>query len=81
MFLDGKRIPENCTIIVSIHRIHRDGRYWEKPNDFYPDHFLPETVKKRPPYCFMPFSAGPRGCVGKKKIFFTQEINDCFIAF
>ncbi|KAJ8921982.1 hypothetical protein NQ315_008619 [Exocentrus adspersus] len=60
-------IPKGCTVVVSIHNIHRDGAHWEKPNEFYPEHFLPEAVSKRHPYAFIPFSAGPRGCVGANK--------------
>ncbi|KAF5305193.1 hypothetical protein FQA39_LY09281 [Lamprigera yunnana] len=58
-------IPKDCGIAVSIFDAHRNPKHWENPNDFYPDHFLPEAVAKRHPYAFIPFSAGPRNCVGK----------------
>lgn len=47
-------------------KIHRNYDYWENPNDFNPDNFLPENSQKRHYYSFIPFSAGPRSCVGRK---------------
>lgn len=63
--VDGKIIPAGCSVVVCIHNIHRDEKHWEKPNEFYPEHFLQEAVTNRHPYAFMAFSAGPRGCPGK----------------
>ncbi|XP_060524435.1 uncharacterized protein LOC132700875 [Cylas formicarius] len=58
-------IPKDSAIVVAIFNIHRDPRYWDNPHHFHPDHFLPEKVKGRHVYAFVPFSAGPRGCIGK----------------
>lgn len=63
--VDDYFIPEGCGVCVGIHFIHRNAKHWEKPNEFYPDHFLPEAVKNRHPYAFIPFSVGSRGCIGK----------------
>lgn len=64
--LDSFIIPKGVGFMVPIFNLHRDPKYWQKPNEFYPDHFLDESVKKRPIYCYVPFSAGPRSCIGKK---------------
>ncbi|XP_050312286.1 cytochrome P450 4V2-like [Anthonomus grandis grandis] len=58
-------IPKGCGIVIPIFTLQRDPRVWEKPNDFYPEHFLPEAEEKRHVYSYIPFSAGPRGCIGK----------------
>ncbi|KAJ8976119.1 hypothetical protein NQ317_019384 [Molorchus minor] len=72
--LDTWMIPKGCTVIMSIHSIHRDNKLWEKPNEFYPEHFLPGAVRGRHPYAFLPFSAGPRGCLGKPYAYMAMKI-------
>lgn len=62
--IDNITYPPGCAIGIAIFNLHRSPEYWENPEDFYPDHFLPEAVEKRPSYTFLPFSAGTRGCIG-----------------
>ena len=50
--------------MVSLMALHRDPTYWPNPMEFDPDRFLPEEVEKRPNYSFLPFSGGPRNCLG-----------------
>lgn len=45
--------------------IHRDPKQWERPNEFYPEHFESDAVCKRHPTSFIPFSMGARACAGK----------------
>lgn len=61
---DGFVLPPGSSIIISAYWIHRDPKYWKHPNNYYPDHFLPENVTKRHPYSYIPFSGGPRSCIG-----------------
>lgn len=46
-------------------RVHHDPEYWERPNEFYPDHFLPQNVSARPTYAYIPFGIGIRSCPGE----------------
>ncbi|XP_049820383.1 cytochrome P450 4C1 [Aethina tumida] len=63
--IDKWTLPKNVTVLVSIFSLHFSEKSWEKPMEFYPEHFEEEAVSKRHPYAFVPFSAGPRGCIGK----------------
>jgi cytochrome P450 len=43
---------------------HRVPEYWNHPDAFDPDHFLPEQEKARPKGAYLPFSLGQRMCIG-----------------
>ncbi|CAG9768802.1 unnamed protein product [Ceutorhynchus assimilis] len=72
--LDKLSIPNVSSVMVSIYNIHRDPSQWEKPNNFYPEHFLPQAIKNRHPYAYVPFSAGLRGCIGKPFAYMAIKI-------
>ncbi|XP_076278079.1 cytochrome P450 4g15 [Lasioglossum baleicum] len=59
-------IPAGCTVVVATIRMHRDENFYPNPDTFNPDNFLPENTANRHYYAFVPFSAGPRSCVGRK---------------
>lgn len=64
--LQGFDIKPGMSIAIGIRQIHRNPKYWGPNADaFDPDNFLPEKVKARSPFCYIPFSAGPRNCIGK----------------
>ncbi|XP_021709352.1 cytochrome P450 4C1 [Aedes aegypti] len=72
---DQHTIPANCTIIMGIFQIHRDPRIWgPNADNFDPDNFLPDNVAKRHPYSYIPFSAGPRNCIGTRYAYLSSKI-------
>ncbi|KAL2743402.1 cytochrome P450 4C1-like isoform X2 [Vespula maculifrons] len=64
--LENHLIPAGVDCRLSIYSIHKDPNYWPNPTIFDPDRFLPENIKNRNPYSYIPFSAGLRNCIGQK---------------
>ncbi|XP_018046075.1 PREDICTED: cytochrome P450 4g15-like [Atta colombica] len=59
-------LPKSTTVVIGQFLIHRLEEYYPNPTVFNPDNFLPENIQKRHYYAYIPFSAGPRSCVGRK---------------
>ncbi|ETN64031.1 cytochrome P450 4g15 [Anopheles darlingi] len=59
-------VPAGATITVATFKLHRLESIYPNPDVFDPDNFLPERQANRHYYAFVPFSAGPRSCVGRK---------------
>lgn len=60
------RIPGGWHVIISPYLLHRMEEYFPNPYKFDPDRFLSEVAEKRHQYAYIPFSAGPRNCLGQK---------------
>jgi cytochrome P450 len=61
----GYTIPAHANLLMSPYVLHRDPAYWEKPEEFNPERFLPPNDKGRHPFSYFPFGGGPRLCLGK----------------
>ncbi|XP_046688659.1 cytochrome P450 4g15-like [Homalodisca vitripennis] len=61
-----KVVPAHSTVVIATFKLHRRPDIYNNPDHFDPDNFLPEKSASRHYYSFIPFSAGPRSCVGRK---------------
>ncbi|XP_073951075.1 cytochrome P450 4C1-like [Choristoneura fumiferana] len=80
----GRVLPAGSGVVVTIWGAHRDPHYWgPDAEQFDPDRFLPERFDLKHPCSYMPFSNGPRNCVGYQyalmsiKIALTSVLRSC----
>ncbi|GMS92663.1 hypothetical protein PENTCL1PPCAC_14838, partial [Pristionchus entomophagus] len=66
-------LPRRANLFVSPFLLHRNESIYPNASQYDPDNFLPERVAARHAYDFVPFSAGPRNCIGQK--FAQFEVN------
>ncbi|KAK6635661.1 hypothetical protein RUM44_000915 [Polyplax serrata] len=64
--LKNYNVPAKTEVILLLYHIHRNPDIFPQPEVFDPDRFLPEVVNKRNSFAYIPFSAGPRNCIGQK---------------
>lgn len=61
----GHRLYKGCVAVMSPIVLHRHPAYWENPDELLPERWMdPEAEKRRPRFAYLPFSGGPRQCIG-----------------
>ena len=62
----GYRIPKGAVVNIMPWVTHRHPEFWKNPRCFDPEHFAPSAVRERPRFAYLPFSGGPRLCIGNE---------------
>ena len=57
-------MPAGTDIFIAPYFLHRHTGFWNDPETFRPERFAEEASKARDKNSFIPFSAGPRRCIG-----------------
>jgi cytochrome P450 len=60
----GYRIPKDANVALCSYVTHRHPEFWENPEGFDPDRFLPERAQGIHRMAYFPFAGGPRKCIG-----------------
>ncbi|CAL8081592.1 unnamed protein product [Orchesella dallaii] len=80
-------ISEGTLVVPLIYAVHRDQRYWEKPDEFIPERHLNDDGSIRKSEYFIPFQTGQRACIGEEfaqwtvLLFLARVMNDFKISF
>jgi cytochrome P450 len=62
--IGGHHIRRGSTVVIPIHHIHHDPRWWPDPEAFDPGRFL-QGAMQRPRSAYLPFGGGRRICIGQ----------------
>ncbi len=62
--IDGYRVSPGDVVFMFFWATHRHPAFWPDADAFDPDRFSPERSKDRHSWSFLPFSGGPRTCIG-----------------
>ena len=60
----GHRIFAGSFVTISPYVTHRNPRLWPDPLRFDPGRFAAERTNQRHAFAYIPFSGGPRACIG-----------------
>src|SRR5262249_22183593 len=58
-------MPSGSLVPVSPEVVQRDEREFSGPEQFDPERWRSHALGRRPSYAYIPFSAGPRSCLGE----------------
>uniref|UniRef100_F6WLL2 Uncharacterized XB5952314 n=1 Tax=Xenopus tropicalis TaxID=8364 RepID=F6WLL2_XENTR len=78
----GYFLPKGTYVIPLLTSVLYDQSHFEKPNEFYPQHFLDSEGNFVKNEAFLPFSAGKRSCAGENLanmelfLFFTSLLQN-----
>ena len=73
--LDGYTLLAGTSIAIQIYALHRHPEYFPDPLVFKPERFhSPSDEVPRHPYAYIPFSAGPRNCIGQRFAILEEKV-------
>lgn len=77
--LGGYRIAKGTSILCNAHAMHHDDDIWEEPYSYKPERFDPQKNAKRARCTHVPFSVGPRQCLGNNFAMLEMRLFLCKI--
>jgi cytochrome P450 len=73
-------VPKGTEIYVPPYFIQRHPDLWDDPDRFNPDRFAPDQSQDRHRLSMLPFSAGPRNCIGEFLALTEMQIHLVMVA-
>ncbi|GMS91995.1 hypothetical protein PENTCL1PPCAC_14170, partial [Pristionchus entomophagus] len=67
-------LPRKAAVSISPFLVHRNESIYPNAAQYDPDRFLPEVAQQRHAFDYIPFSAGPRNCIGQKFAQYEEKI-------
>jgi len=62
--LGGYPVKKGMGVAMAQWVVHRDTRWYDKPEEFRPERWEGDFAKRIPRFAYFPFGGGPRQCIG-----------------
>ncbi|XP_039269454.2 cytochrome P450 4V2-like isoform X1 [Styela clava] len=72
--MDGHTLPAGTNCILYTQAVNKNPNHWPDSESFDPERFNAENSVGRHPYAYLPFSAGPRNCIGQKFAMMEEKV-------
>jgi cytochrome P450 len=60
----GYSVPKGSGVSFTQWTVHRDARWYDAPDEFRPERWEGDLLKRIPRFAYFPFGGGPRQCIG-----------------
>lgn len=60
----GYAVPKGSGVSFTQWTVHRDARWYDTPEEFRPERWEGDLLKRIPRFAYFPFGGGPRQCIG-----------------
>jgi cytochrome P450 len=70
--LGGFAIGPRTDVFISPYLLHRHPEFWSEPEEFHPERFAGADAEERHKFAYIPFSVGPRHCIGENLAMFEM---------
>jgi cytochrome P450 len=70
--LGGFAIGPRTDVFISPYLLHRHPEFWTEPEEFRPERFAGADAEERHKFAYIPFSVGPRHCIGENLALFEM---------
>lgn len=78
--IGGYDVAPGTEIYLAPYFLHRHPEFWPEPDRFDPDRFSAERSAERPSLAYLPFSVGPRNCIGEHLARLEMQIHLVLLA-
>lgn len=72
--LCGYRVNAGEMVMMFYWGLHHHPEYWPRPESFDPERFTPAAMAARDSWAYLPFSGGPRTCIGSNFALFEGQL-------
>ena len=70
--LGGFAIGPRTDVFICPYLLHRHPEFWSEPEEFRPERFAGADAEERHKFAYIPFSVGPRHCIGENLALFEM---------